>query len=143
MKCRKRCGTYLKRSKFNNFLDISFLTFNRCSVFFQLASIGLQYLNLLRSARINVLPHICENLWKKFYDSNEKFVRATVFNMIEEMAPTLSDTLRKCLWKGSGDGNTCSDLFVPILTEEGLCFSFNALNWNEIYTEKYANNYSV
>lgn len=56
--------------------------------------------------------------------------------MIEEMAPTLGDTLRACRWKNKGDGNTCSDLFVPILTEEGLCFSFNALNWDEIYTDK-------
>lgn len=85
------------------------------------------------------MPHICENLWKKFYDSNEKFVPATVFNMFEDMAPTLNDTMRKCQWKGNGDNNTCSELFVPILTEEGICFSFNALNWNEIYTDEYAN----
>lgn len=95
-----------------------------------------KYLIRTRSARFSVLPHICDNLWKQFYDSDEKFVNATAFDMIEEMAPTISDTLRKCQWKSSGDSNTCSDLFVPILTEEGLCFSFNALNWKEIYTDK-------
>lgn len=56
--------------------------------------------------------------------------------MIEEMAPVLSDTIRACRWKNYGDDNTCSDLFTPVLTEEGLCFSFNNLNWDEIYTDK-------
>lgn len=94
------------------------------------------YSNLFRSNRIRALPHICENLFSKFYDFDEQFVNASVFDMIEEMAPTLNDTFRKCRWKNVGNVSTCSDLFVPILTEKGLCFSFNALNWNEIYTDK-------
>ena len=87
-------------------------------------------------ARVHALSHICLNLWTKFNTSTEDFVNASVFDMIEDMAPNLIDTIRACRWKGFGDDNTCSDLFVPVLSEEGLCFSFNNLNWDEIYTDK-------
>lgn len=91
---------------------------------------------LYRTARIAALSHICLNLWTKFNNSADEFVNASVFDMIEEMAPISSDTIRACRWKGYGDDNTCSDLFAPVLTEEGLCFSFNNLNWDEVYTDK-------
>lgn len=85
---------------------------------------------------MHALSHICMNLWTKLNDSNEQFVNTSVFHMIEAMAPTLNDTIRACRWKGYGHEDTCSDLFDPILTEEGLCFVFNNLNWNEVYTDK-------
>lgn len=84
--------------------------------------------------RLKALAHLCENPWDGFRDDDEQFVNASLFKMIEEMAPNLNDTFRECRWKG--DLRNCSDLFVPLLTEAGLCFSFNALNWNEIYSDK-------
>lgn len=70
------------------------------------------------------------------FDYDEEFANASIFDVFAEMAPILNDTMRACLWKGDGDDDTCSNLFVPILTEEGLCFSFNALNSNETYTDE-------
>lgn len=91
-------------------------------------------MEIFRSARIQALSHLCVEEY--MFDYDEKYAKASIFNVIEEMAPDLNDTLRVCLWKEDGDDDTCSQLFIPILTEDGLCFSFNALNSNETYTDK-------
>lgn len=78
---------------------------------------------------------MCLDVWGEFIDSNEHFVNSSVFDLIEEMAPYLNDTVIECKWPY--DGDTCSEIFVPVLTEEGLCFAFNILNSGDIYTDKY------
>lgn len=73
------------------------------------------------------------------FDYDEELANASIFETFEEMAPILNDTLRVCAMKDDDTDDTddtCSRLFVPIPTEEGLCFSFNALNSDEIYTDK-------
>lgn len=51
------------------------------------------------------------------------------------MAPSINDIMKKCFWKL--EKVSCSDLFVPVFTSHGLCFAFNALNSEEIYTDKW------
>lgn len=90
---------------------------------------------MLRVDRLKVLLHLCYNLRAEFDSSVDHFANAPLFSTIIEMAPVLDDTVRLCNWF---DGlKNCSDLFVPVITEEGLCFSSNALNSNEIYTDEY------
>lgn len=52
---------------------------------------------------------------------------------LRELAPTLDETFKFCQF-----GNNiidCKELFSEIITEEGLCYSFNILNSNELYRE--------
>lgn len=83
---------------------------------------------------MNALSQICVDEY--MFDYDEEFANVSIFDVFEEMAPILNDTIRACLWKNNGDDDTCSNLFVPLTTEEGLCFSFNILNSNETYTDK-------
>lgn len=70
------------------------------------------------------------------FDYDEEIANASIFETFEEMAPILNETLTVCALKEGQSDDSCSRLFVPISTEEGLCFSFNALNSAEIYTDK-------
>ena len=52
-----------------------------------------------------------------------------------QMAPKFNDILIVCKFL-----NTlidCSDAFAEVMTEEGLCFTFNDLNIENLYTNEY------
>lgn len=51
------------------------------------------------------------------------------------MALPLTDVLYYC--KVSGQIGGCETKFQPIWTEEGLCYTYNMLNWTDIFTDEY------
>ncbi|XP_055840717.1 pickpocket protein 28-like [Episyrphus balteatus] len=57
--------------------------------------------------------------------------------MMSNIAPKLDDTLYACYWK-ENLVNYCGLLFDPVLTEEGICFSFNSLK-SEHYRNEFKN----
>lgn len=83
---------------------------------------------------MEALIHLCV-----FYNPvNEhfghRFMNDSVYSLIEEMAPTCNETLSNCEWRG--ENHLCTNLFQPILTDRGICFTFNALNSHDIYSEE-------
>lgn len=59
----------------------------------------------------------------------------TIYDVIEDMAPQFNETFLACQWQGKVDD--CTKYIVPVFTEDGFCFSFNALNAHDIFTEEY------
>lgn len=55
------------------------------------------------------------------------------FANAKRVAPSLNEILFRCTWHRQ-DIN-CSDIFQEILTDEGICFTFNYYNASEIYNE--------
>lgn len=65
----------------------------------------------------------------------ETFATESIYQMLRRMALQPSEMLTSFQWQYKEE-LTRSEFFVPILTENGLCFTFNALNSHEIYTEE-------
>lgn len=52
---------------------------------------------------------------------------------MSQVAPQFEEIVWPCKWKM--ELGMCSKLFTQVLTEEGVCFSFNLLNSTEIYRD--------
>lgn len=82
--------------------------------------------------RLKALAHVCP-LLPHLIPFDDNFTNGHIYDTIQDIAPTIGESL--CNWWGR-DIN-CSQLLVPILTEDGLCFTFNGLNSDEIYTDQW------
>lgn len=81
------------------------------------------------------LSHVCRDLGANF-NFSAKFTADSVYDIIMDVAPTFNDTMLICKWNDNKHV-PCSKIIVPIFTNEGLCFAFNALNSHDIYTDSY------
>ncbi|XP_049875788.1 pickpocket protein 28 isoform X2 [Pectinophora gossypiella] len=55
-----------------------------------------------------------------------------IVNNLKEVSPNMTSVFFGCMWKDTPK-QTCEDLFSPILTEEGLCYTFNTLGAQELF----------
>lgn len=58
----------------------------------------------------------------------------SIYNVIEGMALSFDDVMYRCWWQNKI--RNCSKYFLPVFTEDGFCFTFNALNSHEMYTNE-------
>lgn len=70
---------------------------------------------------------------RKHFDDN--FTDSSFLSDIAQMAPTLEDTMVYC--KLFNWVSNCSEIVFPIYTTEGLCFTFNSMNINDILTDEW------
>ncbi|KAI8439387.1 hypothetical protein MSG28_013193 [Choristoneura fumiferana] len=56
-------------------------------------------------------------------------------NTLKEVCPNITETFFGCKWKDVNK-DYCSDLFSPILTEEGICYTFNTLGADHLLRQE-------
>lgn len=80
------------------------------------------------------LSHICDLKTFGGFEVGKNFTDAVLIQQINDISIKLNDSLHYCNWHYKD--KKCFELFRPILTEEGICFTFNSLNSRDIYSKK-------
>lgn len=87
-----------------------------------------------RKSRFDAMSHICPLLTEHTRFVND-FMDESIYSIIQEVSPDFNNSVVDCDFKGMYR-KPCSGALLPILTEEGVCFTFNALNSRDIYTDE-------
>lgn len=81
---------------------------------------------------MDALSHICQFHFPPFLHWGKNFTNESIYSILTDIAPSLNYSMFQCSWLNNE--MPCSALFTPVLTESGLCFSFNAPNAHEVFT---------
>lgn len=88
-------------------------------------------MNLMKVASQICVNDYSRDIWKI---SPDTYANPQIVQQIIELAPKIDDIMDSCKFRD--ETKNCNELFSPTITEMGLCFSFNALNHNEIVSNE-------
>ncbi|XP_055305956.1 pickpocket protein 28-like, partial [Sitodiplosis mosellana] len=86
--------------------------------------------------QLEALSHLCRFNFPEYVRYGNKFTNTSIYDIIQDIAPNLTSVIVSCSWNLQMEN--CESHFSPTITDEGLCFTFNALNSDEIYTDAMA-----
>ncbi|XP_023715587.1 pickpocket protein 28 isoform X2 [Cryptotermes secundus] len=66
-----------------------------------------------------------------FESNGNDTVDNRAIKFIEEVAPEIDEVMFECYWRGILE--SCSDIFTSVLTDNGLCYTFNILSSTELF----------
>lgn len=88
-----------------------------------------------RLKRMETVLQLCDaHIAVDNFNIGTNFTNSEFFNVLNEIAPTYNDTMFFCKWRN--EANFCNEYFRTTITEEGVCYTYNALNSHEIYTDE-------
>ncbi|XP_037031858.1 pickpocket protein 28-like isoform X2 [Bradysia coprophila] len=83
---------------------------------------------------------ICDSHLTDGFEVGTNFTNSSITDLLRDTAPSSNDTLFICKFRNTVD--YCQKYFEEIMTEEGLCFTFNVLNGSELYNEDLSPDYT-
>ncbi|XP_013179934.1 PREDICTED: sodium channel protein Nach [Papilio xuthus] len=83
--------------------------------------------NMFEDVSLVCDDHLAPAIGRKFSDGN-----ATVENL-KQVSPNISEFFFGCKWKDVPMKDSCVNLFTPILTEDGICYTFNTLSADDLF----------
>ncbi|KAL1488870.1 hypothetical protein ABEB36_014665 [Hypothenemus hampei] len=73
---------------------------------------------------------ICDNtIGLKSNDNSNRFFSENFYDFLDNI--TRKNIIKSCFWMG----RKCNDLFFPIITDEGVCFTFNMFDRRDIFSD--------
>jgi hypothetical protein len=105
----------------------------------------LVFIFLIRMSEIATIMKVCSIDITYRYDKRlepETVSGDDVVKILKQLAPTFEDTFVACGF-GGGQVNfeNCREMFTEIITQDGVCYTFNMLNATEIYRDDQTINY--
>ncbi|CAO1407458.1 unnamed protein product [Diamesa serratosioi] len=80
--------------------------------------------------KINALYQICNHYPLPVYQLNTDLL-ANCSNIFNDIAIDFNDTFQTCVWIGFD--SYCEKMFHKLLTDEGICWTFNMLDHSELF----------
>ncbi|XP_030040427.2 pickpocket protein 28 [Manduca sexta] len=114
------CGETKTRQKKFNFTEYFHLYRNKRD------NLTEELKNLFEDVTMICDDHLAPSIGRNFSEG------ADITNNIKMVSPTLTDVFFECTWKDTPVDN-CSMLFSPVVTEEGICYTFNTLRAEELF----------
>ncbi|XP_037032179.1 pickpocket protein 28-like [Bradysia coprophila] len=87
---------------------------------------------------IAAVVHICDPYLSRRFTNISDFANSSITDLLRDVAPSSGDTIHGCEF-GKTE-NEC--FFEEVVTEDGLCFTFNALNGSELFTKDLSHDYT-
>ncbi|RZB38940.1 ASC domain containing protein [Asbolus verrucosus] len=81
---------------------------------------------------LQIMSLLCDDYDFETEAGNNSFIN-DYFDVLDEIKPDFLGNAINC--KLLGDDYDCKDLFVPIMTDEGVCYSFNILDRRHIFND--------
>lgn len=95
--------------------------------------------------RLNAVAHICP-LVPNLIKLKDNFTKI-IYESMKEIARDLFLIIPVCRWQRSEEcfhrGIQLRLELKPIFTDEGICYSFNALNSYDVYTNEYESQFRI
>ena len=80
---------------------------------------------------MEALSQVCDSHLLKYVDFNSSINPREYVKILKEMAVPFDEMFHNCHWRYNY--LECSDLFTEVITEEGICYTFNMVDGNELF----------
>lgn len=89
--------------------------------------------SFIESAYFESLLHACDPQLLKFLNLNESVLGENfeIVPILQKLLYTVDDTMMFCKWRDNLVN--CSKFFNEIITDQGICFSFNMLDYKNLF----------
>lgn len=80
---------------------------------------------------MEALAHDCKNYFFTSDDFNSGLKSHEIWSVLNEINVPMNEVIQNCKWRGEN----CKKYFVPMVTFEGFCYTFNTLNSSEMFKD--------
>ena len=91
----------------------------------------LTILKIARRMRMEALFQVCDSHLFKYINLSSTTPPREYIKLLKDMAVPLDEMFFACLWRY--DFMDCSKLYTEVITEEGICYTFNMLDGQELF----------
>lgn len=89
----------------------------------------------VRYEKLSAIAQVCDAHLFLNTGFGKNFSDGRIVDQLREMAPSFDEMLFVCKWRNA-PLFTCQNLFTEVLTEEGVCYTFNVLESEEMFREE-------